>query len=202
LRFTRRGPRQRRSGNVERMCGMVRLEDADDRDLVRGGSDASCCTVPAGESPVRVGAGAPGSRPQARGEIRATRAGRQEPLRRKQERGPQHEVKPAASSDPQRESLAAHATAKATSTAQSSGVESVEGLPGVWGAARVQGAMQNWRGPSVRPVSGRGVSSQQHSPLLSEISQDPSPLRDKAGTTSGSRQASRAGGPWRTARSR
>lgn len=110
---------------------MVRLEDADDRDLEGGGTSASCCTVPAGESPVRVGAGAPGSRPQARGEIFAAQAGRQEPPRREQERGPQREEKPAASSEKQWESRAAHVTAKAMSTAQSSGTESVEGLPGV-----------------------------------------------------------------------
>lgn len=86
------------------------------------------------------------------------RAGRREPLRREQERGPQHQVKPAASSDEQWGSRAAHFTAKATSTAQSSGVESAVGPSGVRGAARVQGAMRNRRGPSVRPVSGRGDS--------------------------------------------
>jgi hypothetical protein len=39
------------------------------------------CIDPAGESPVPVSAGAPGSRPQAQGEIPVSRAGRQEPLR-------------------------------------------------------------------------------------------------------------------------
>nr|WP_308477857.1 group II intron reverse transcriptase/maturase [Nannocystis poenicansa] len=137
---------------------MVRPEGADEHDPEGGGGAASCCTVPAGESPVRVGAGAPGSRPQVRREIVVARAGRQEPLRREQERGPQHQVKPAASTHEQWRSRAAHVTAKATSTAHESGSESAAGPPGVWGAARVQGAMRNRRGPSARPMSGRGDS--------------------------------------------
>ena len=75
----------------------------------------SGCTEPAGESPAPVGAGAPGSRPRASGEIPAAQAGCREPLRREQARGPQHQVNAAASSDKQRESRAAHVTAKATS---------------------------------------------------------------------------------------
>ena len=55
---------------------------------------------PAGESPVRVSAGAPGSRPRP-AERSAGRAGCREPLRREQARGPQHEVNPAASSESQ-----------------------------------------------------------------------------------------------------
>lgn len=39
------------------------------------------CVRPAGESPVRVSAGAPGSRPQSREEISWTQAGRQEPVK-------------------------------------------------------------------------------------------------------------------------
>ena len=138
---------------------MVRPDEADRRAPEGGEADASRCTVPAGESPVRVGAGAPGSRSQVkRGEIPVARAGRREPLRREQERGPQHQVKPAASTDEQWGSRAAHFTAKATSTAQSSGAESAGGPSGVGGAARVQGAMRNRRGPSVQTVSGRGDS--------------------------------------------
>jgi len=86
------------------------------------------------------------------------RAGRREPLRGEQERGPQHEVKPAASTEKQWGSRADHLTAKATSTAQQSGAESAGGPSGVWGAARVQGAMRNRRGPSAWPKSGRGGS--------------------------------------------
>jgi RNA-directed DNA polymerase len=111
-------------------------------------------TDPAGESPVPVSTGAPGSRPQARGEISVSRAGRQEPLRRERARGPQHEVNPAASSDLQRGSRAVHDAAKATPTAPGSG--SAGGPSGVWGAAREQGSGRKGRGPSARPSSRQG----------------------------------------------
>ena len=85
------------------------------------------------------------------------RAGRRKPLRRKQARGPQHEVKPAASTDLQPESRAAHVTAKAMSAARASGVAGAAGLGGVGGAARVQGDARNARDPSARPESGQGA---------------------------------------------
>jgi RNA-directed DNA polymerase len=85
------------------------------------------------------------------------RAGCQEPLRREQARGPQLEVKPAASTDLQPESRAGHVAAKATSGARKSGVAGVPGLGGVRGAARVHGDARNTRGPSARPGSGRGA---------------------------------------------
>jgi hypothetical protein len=137
---------------------MVRPEETDREAPGGGGSAVSCCTAPAGESPARVSSGAPGSRPRARPRMDRVQAGRQEPLRREQERGPQHQVKPAASSEKQRGSRAAHVTAKATSTAQSSRKESAGGPSGVGGAARVPGAMRNRRGPSAWPRSGRGGS--------------------------------------------
>jgi hypothetical protein len=111
-------------------------------------------TEPAGESPARVSVGAPGSRPQSGSESSPDRAGRQEPLRREQERGPQHHVNPAASSDSQRESRAAHVTAKATSGARDSG-RSAPGPPGVGGTARAQGPVRNKRDPSLQPTSGK-----------------------------------------------
>ena len=90
------------------------------------------------------------------------RAGRQEPVRQRElrsgepARGPQHQVKPAASTHLQPAGRAAHFTAKATS---------IVGAPkpamdcgGVWGAARVQGEVRNTRDPSVPPSSGRGGS--------------------------------------------
>lgn len=40
--------------------------------------------------------------------------------------------------------------------ARGSGERGARGLGGVWGAARVQGAVRNTRGPSARPVSGQG----------------------------------------------
>ena len=73
-------------------------------------------------------------------------AWRQEPRKREQVRGPQHEVKPAASTGLQWEGRAAHVTAKATPAARESGW--AEGFPGVLGAARGQGEERNTRDPS------------------------------------------------------
>ena len=92
-----------------RLSRMVRRDEADRR------SSASRCSSPAGASPVSVSAGAPSSRPQASGESPVAQAGCQKPLRREPARGPQHQVKPAASTELQSESRAAHVTAKATS---------------------------------------------------------------------------------------
>ena len=83
------------------------------------------------------------------------RAGCQEPLRREQVRGPQHKVKPAASTHLQPESRAAHFTAKATSSAPRSGGARAGGLGGVGGAARGHGVGRNTRGPSAQPESGQ-----------------------------------------------
>jgi RNA-directed DNA polymerase len=127
----------------------------------RKGPGASCA-FPAGESPVSVIAGEPSSRPQAVGRDPEARAGCQEPVRRRepssgeQVRGPQHEVKPAASTQLQSGSRAAHVTAKATSAAQAP--ERAAGLGGVRGAARAQGEVRNTRGPSLRPQSGQAVA--------------------------------------------
>lgn len=86
------------------------------------------------------------------------RAGCQEPLRREPARGPQHYVKPAASTDSQSESRADHVPAKATSAASESGDVRAAGLGGVWGAARVHGEGRNTRGPSAQPWSGQARS--------------------------------------------
>jgi RNA-directed DNA polymerase len=126
------------------------------------GSAAACCASPTGESPVPVGVGAPGSRPQVVEGDLCARAGCQEPVRRRkprsgeQARGPQHEVKPAASTDLQPAGRAAHVTAKATPLAQEP--KRAGGCGGVWGAARVQGLERNVRGPSARPLSGQASS--------------------------------------------
>jgi RNA-directed DNA polymerase len=80
-------------------------------------------------------------------------AWRQKPREREQLRGPQHEVKPAASTHLQWESRAAHVTAKATSSARESGW--AEGFPGVEGAARGEGEVRNTRGPSAWRKSPR-----------------------------------------------
>ena len=122
----------------------------------------ACCATPTGESPVPVGVGAPGSRPQVLEGDLCARAGRQKPVRRReprsgeQARGPQHEVKPAASTDLQPAGRAAHVTAKATSPEQEP--KRAGGCGGVWGAARVQGVERNTRDPSARPESGQARS--------------------------------------------
>ena len=127
------------------------------RDETDRSSSASRCSSPAGASPVSVSAGAPSSRPQAPGESPMARAGCQKPPRRKPARGPQLHVKPAASTQLQPESRAAHVTAKATPAASQSG-DHAAGLGGVRGAARVHGEERNTRGPSARPWSGRCAS--------------------------------------------
>src|SRR5262249_42216416 len=72
--------------------------------------------------------------------------------------GPQHQVKPAASTKEQWGSRAAHVTAKATSDAPWTGVRRALGPPGVEGAARVQGEVRNTGGPSAPPSSRQGAS--------------------------------------------
>jgi hypothetical protein len=120
------------------------------------------CASPTGESPVPVGVGAPGSRPQVVEGDLCARAGCRKPARRReprsgeQARGPQHEVKPAASTDLQPAGRAAHVTAKATPLAQEP--KRAGGCGGVGGAARVQGQVRNVRDPSARPESGQARS--------------------------------------------
>ena len=124
------------------------------RDEVDRSSSASRCSSPAGASPVSVSAGAPSSRPQASAERPVAQAGCQEPLRRKPARGPQPNVKPAASTDLQPESRAGHVAAKAMPAVSQSG-DHAAGLGGVGGAARVQGDERNTRGPSAPSGSGQ-----------------------------------------------
>ena len=85
-------------------------------------------------------------------------AGCRKPLRREQERGPQHQVKPAASTEEQSGSRAEHFAAKATLAAWESGAAPAASPAGVWGAARAQGSVGNRRDPSARPTSGRSGS--------------------------------------------
>ncbi len=138
------------------MAAMVRRDDADAH------ASVSRRSAPAGASPASVSAGAPSSRPQAREETRAAQAGCQEPPRREPVRGPQHHVKPAASSHLQPESRAGHVAAKATSAVPWSGGACAAGLGGVGGAARGHGVERNTRGPSARPESGQRGS---HKPM-------------------------------------
>ncbi len=134
---------------------MVRRDDDGSPAGDPGGNPWSCCDDPAGESPASVSAGAPSSRP-ASGEILTAEAGCQkqasqgELITSKQARGPQLDVKPAASTEQQSESRAGHVAAKATSTtrAPERGVD----LGGVRGAA-CKGSSRNTRGPSAPPLS-------------------------------------------------
>src|SRR5262245_49027454 len=71
-----------------------------------------------------------------------------------QRRGPQHQVKPAASSEKQFGSRAVHVAAKATRLTRESGWVGSPG--GVEGAARVKGRVRNTRDPSHQPTSGEG----------------------------------------------
>jgi RNA-directed DNA polymerase len=136
---------------------MVRREEAGPEARCGRGVLSSSCAPPTGESPVPVSAGAPGSRPPtAQGESLGVEAGCQKPLRREPQRGPQRQVKPAASTDLQRGSRAAHVTAKAKSVAPWSGGAHATGSPGVGGAARVEGGARNTRGPSAQPSSRQG----------------------------------------------
>ena len=131
---------------------MVRRDDAGAR------ASASCRSSPAGASPVSVSAGAPSSRLPASRESVMAEAECQKPLRRKPARGPQPNVKPAASSDLQPERRAGHFAAKTISHALQPGDVRAGELGGVGGAARVHGAERNTRGPSARPGSGHGGS--------------------------------------------
>jgi len=143
-------------------ASMVRRDVKEGPKPEGAGITLACCATPTGESPVPVGVGAPGSRPQVLEGDLCARAGRQKPVRRReprsgeQARGPQHKVKPAASTDLQPAGRAAHVTAKATSSAREP--KRADGCGGVWGAARVQGVERNTRGPSARPESGQARS--------------------------------------------
>jgi hypothetical protein len=65
-------------------------------------------------------------------------------------------MKPAASSEEQSESRAAHVTAKAMSGALDP--KRAAGLSGVWGVARTEGGARNARGPSLQPWSRQADS--------------------------------------------
>ena len=144
---------------------MVRRDaEEGEGDLSPASSEASCAS-PEGANPSPVSVGAPGSRPQPSGRDPGGQAGRQKGLRTEQARGPQHQVKPAASSDSQsgsalgprpNASRSAHFTAQAMSIALVP--KRATGPGGVQGAASVQGGVRNSGGPSASPSSGQGAS--------------------------------------------
>src|SRR5207245_695645 len=138
---------------------MVRPDETD-RGAARPEA-ASRRTDPAGESPVQVIAGEPGSRPPAQAEMFADEARCRKPGVRKllggQGSGPQRVVNAKqASSDSHpkgvRGSRAAHVTAKATDSAlQPDGALDPSG---VLAAARSDGSVCNRRDPTRSPASG------------------------------------------------
>jgi len=121
-----------------------------------------CCASPAGASPVPVGIGAPGSRPQPSGGDSDGQAGcrkpatRRKPCNGKRARGPQHQVNLAASTEEQSGGRAGHVAAKATPAAR--GPKRAGGSGGVRRAARVQGEVRNSGDPSAPPWSRQGSS--------------------------------------------
>ena len=144
---------------------MVRPDDDEDRSPEGGRAAASRCTVPAGASPVRVSAGALGSRPQARREIDATRAGCRKPGERdrKQSCGPQRAVNAEqASSDSHpkgvRKGRDRHLRSKAMDSARIKEPERALDLPGVVAVARSEGTVRNRRGPPWQLTSSKAAS--------------------------------------------
>jgi hypothetical protein len=85
-------------------------------------------------------------------------AGCRKPLRREPVRGPQPNVKLAASSQLQPERRAGHVAAKTMSRVLQSGDVRARELGGVRSAARGHGAERNTRGPSAPPWSGHRAS--------------------------------------------
>src|SRR5438105_8846931 len=95
---------------------MVRRDDDDGIDPL-----TSRCAFPAGASPASASVGAPSSRSPEPRETSEAEARRQEPVNSgRQGRGPQHEVKLAASTQTQSGSRAVHLAAKATASTHGS----------------------------------------------------------------------------------
>lgn len=159
-----------------------------------------CCTVPAGESPAAVITGEPRSRlaPEAQkptGEAQCRKPDVAQAASRKQQRGPQHQVKPAASSQKQPGSRAEHVAVKATQRAGKSGYARSPG--GVWGAARAEGAVRNTRDPSAQPTSGK---DRPYKPSAkaggAQRESEGVVVPTKAGTRAVKKNAARGKGPW------
>src|SRR5437762_13224382 len=140
---------------------MVRRDEVERGAAVAATRATSRCASLAGENPASASVGAPSSRPQLPSGNRGGRAGRRKPATRRkpcngeQARGPQHEVKPAASTEEQPGGRADHVAAKATLAVRDP--KRTVGSGGVEGAARVQGEVRNTRDPSAWPSSGQGA---------------------------------------------
>lgn len=139
---------------------MVRPDDDAFPEVPGGGSSRR--VELAGESPARVGVGAPGSRPQVEDREDSARAGRRKPGERdrKQSCGPQRVVNAEqASSDSQpkgdRERRDRHFGSKATHSARDP--KRALGFPGVVAVARSDSSTRNRRDPSSQPTSGEAA---------------------------------------------
>jgi len=119
-----------------------------------------CCTVLAGESPVPVSAGAPGSRlPCVAGETLPTKRSVESLTRGGSEEAGRNQLNAVQASSHfqpkgDRECRARHVGVKATHSTRSRPAR-VLGLPGVLAAARFERAVWNTRDPSWRPTSGK-----------------------------------------------
>ena len=115
------------------------------------------CTDPAGESPVRVIAGEPGSRHQPVGEIRRAERCVESLAYGGSEAAGRNKVNASAPSDYQPKGVwerrAGHGAAKATHSVLVP--ERALGLPGVGAAARREGSVRNTRDPRRQPTSGK-----------------------------------------------
>lgn len=118
------------------------------------GADSSCIDL-AGESPVRVSASAPGSRPQQVIERSSAERGVESLYAwRKRSCGPQHEVNPAASSDYQPKGVRSESSrachGEDNRQRVSAGASALD-RSGVWGVGRSERAMRNTGGPRRQP---------------------------------------------------
>jgi hypothetical protein len=113
-------------------------------------------TRPAGESPVRVSTRAPGSRPRSGGESPQAERGVKSLYGGSKNAGRSRKASPAASSNKQWGSRAAHATVKATSGGSKRDCDQ-PGSSGVRGAARVQGLGTEQERPVCAALSAKTV---------------------------------------------
>ena len=140
--------------------GMVRRDGRAEEVAQATDAVEPCCTTPAGESPVPVNAGAPGSRlPCVAEETPPTKRSVESPRQEGSNEAGRNQLKAVqASSQNQpkgdRERRAGHAAAKADAQ-RPGGPERALGLPGVVAAARFEGEARNTRDPSGQPTSGK-----------------------------------------------
>lgn len=136
---------------------MVRRDRAAEEVVKVESEAARCCTSLAGESPVRISAGASGSRVQLRSERVVAERTVESLSRGSNEAGRNKVNAEQASSDYQPkgvwEGRAGHVAAKAMHSALV--LERALGFPGVWAAACFEREVRNTRDPSWQPTLGK-----------------------------------------------